>query len=300
MLELLESILPITSLIIALIAVLISYRSSRINRQRFELSRITDQAAYEAVKSTRVPAVDLSLTEIEFRQPTPRSGDSLLARMSVFEANQDDDSIEVVLYGAVANKVSQEILLTFFDHKLSQRREWYPQCNHDVVYLDGVEVGLGRAVLMPKEQRKLVWIDRRPRQQWIDLFNLHHPDKWGDRKSPPPALTFAERLRCLLGRPALLGLRVASAREQKIARIGFRLVAETRARERSSTTWIVEVIETPVVPGRNDKDEVVFADHLRVIKGPLDDPVVYSRFNFDVSLVSPEHQPVVMLSGRAR
>ena len=259
------SIVPFASPTVALVAAFFARRSSRAARQSLQLVRKTGQAAYETARAAHTPAVSLFLTEVQYRRPQAAEEEGIIgAEAARWVEHGDADSIEVVIRGRLVNNLPQEILLTCRDHPDSGRKLWYSYRNQSVFLLGSTEVELGRAVLSAGEEVAFTWIDRKPKNDWVDIYRLYCQSIFNDRDLRLPDLTPREVLSAVIHRYPL-GL----ARRDKVKRIGFRLVCEPRTQQRVATVWRAEVCRAPVeVTGRDQDNRVAFGESLETFTGP--------------------------------
>lgn len=276
-----QATLSIASPVIALISVFFVRRSSQAARKSLELARRTGQAAYESTKTGHSPAVNLFLTKIEYRHPTARVSKGIIGvEARRWATEREKDSLEVVIEGQLINTRAHEILLTCGDHENSGRSVWYSYRNQSVFILGGTEVELGHAILPPGREVSFVWIDRRPREEWIAIHNLHHRNTWGDPELEIPRLTPFEEIKSVIRREPLTW-----ARERKVKRSGFRIICESRMTQRMATVWEAEVVRPPVrAAGRDENDAITFEARTESLRGPLDDRVVHYRVDLDSTL----------------
>ncbi|RPK58542.1 hypothetical protein EES42_37585 [Streptomyces sp. ADI95-17] len=285
-----QEAISIASPTIALTSAFFVRRSSQTARRALALALKTGQTSYESTKAAYSPVVDLFLTKIEYRPPTPRELGSMLGAESRKWATEwDKDSPEVVIEGRIINKLPYEILLTCRDHENSGRKVRYSHRNQSVFIIGGHEIELGTIILPPEQETTFLWIDRRPREEWIAIHGLHARNMWNDPALKLPALTAIETIQAILRREPFTW-----RRERKVKRSGFRIICETRMKQRMVTVWEAEVIQGPVQPaGRNEDDSLAFEERKEVLGGPLDDRVVHYRVDFDTTLTSaipPKHQ----------
>ncbi|MFE7315668.1 hypothetical protein ACFU7T_21690 [Streptomyces sp. NPDC057555] len=276
-----QETLSIASPVIALISVFFVRRSSQAARKSLDLARRTGQAAYEAAKTGHSPAVNLFLTKIEYRHPKARDPKSLIGMEAEKWATEyEKDSLEVVIEGQLINTRPHEILLTCRDHENSGRSVRYPYRNQSVFILGGREVELGHTILPPGREVSFMWVDRRSREEWIAVYNLHHRNTWGDPEREIPRLTPFEAIKAAIRREPLTW-----ARERKVKRSGFRIVCESRMTQRMATVWEAEVIQPPIqVTGRDENGVITFEARTESLRGPLDDRVVHYRVDLDSTL----------------
>ncbi|MEV0781753.1 hypothetical protein AB0I52_01935 [Streptomyces sp. NPDC050423] len=287
--------LSIASPAIALTSAFFVRRSSRIARESLELTRRTGQAAYEVARSSHTPSVDLFLTKIEYREATAREFESMIGdEAHKWVREWEKDSLEVVLKGRLINTHPCEMLLTLRDHENSGREVWYRYRNQSVFLLDDEEVELGHAILQPEQEVTFTWIDRRSRDEWISIRNLHGRNMWNDPELEAPKLTALETVDAILRRKPL-----AWAKDSKVKRSGFQIVCEPRTSQRVATIWDAEIIQPPIqAAGRDESGAITFEARKETIAGPLDDRIVRYRADFDATLalaIPPKHR---YLSGR--
>ncbi|GAA4858710.1 hypothetical protein GCM10023222_07300 [Saccharopolyspora cebuensis] len=284
--------MSIASPVIALVALLYSRYSTRIARQSLGLSRKTAQVSYEEVASSRKPAASLFLDEIEYRRSDLETMRKVEARRH--QAEFDVDGLEVVIRGRLVNNLDQEILLTCRDHPHSGRSIWFSLKNESVFYVEGEEVRLADAVLPAGKEATFMWVDRRPKQDWINIYKLQNRNTWGDRELEIPRLSWYEVMRTLVRRE-----RLHQARQGKIDRSGFDLICEPRTTERVATVWFAEVVSVPVeITGRDENERITFGERIETVSGPLDDKTVYYRARFDSTLALVDVPKMRYLIGR--
>ncbi|MGW7753589.1 hypothetical protein ACWGK6_18985 [Streptomyces violaceusniger] len=281
---------------IALASVFFVRRSSQTARKALNLAYKTSQAAYESVKAANTPPVDLFLTQIEYRHATARPlGHMLGAEARACSNREDADSLEVVIRGRLVNNLSSEILLSCWDHPNSGRSTHFMHRNQSVFIIAGTEVRLAHAILLPKQEATFEWIDRKPRTDWINIYNLFTPSYHDDPELRIPRLTWIEILWALAHRK-----RLRWARFDKVRRAGFRIICETRSVHRVVAVWQAEVTRPPVeVAGRDEDDRIMFQDRIDTIRGPLDDRVVHYRLDYDSTLAQIDPPKHLWLPGRS-
>lgn len=235
------------------------------------------------------------LTEIQYREATARKLDGILGTEArEWATRHESDSLEVVIRGRLVNNLPNEILLTCRDHPASGRSVWYGHRNQSVFIIGGTEVELGESILSSRQEVTFEWIDRRSKEDWINIFNLHHRNLFNDPEFQIPRLTLLETIRAASRREPL-----DWARRSKVKRSGFQLVCEPRTTERVATVWKAEVKKVPVeVAGRDEHDRIVFGERKGTIQGPLDDSVVYYRATFDSTLALIDTPKRRVLAGR--
>ncbi|MBY8888640.1 hypothetical protein K7472_27910 [Streptomyces sp. PTM05] len=239
--------------------------------------------------------MNLFLTGLEHRAATARDLPGLLgAEACRWVREWDQESLEVVIEGRLVNTHPCEMLLTLRDHEDSGRRIWYTHRNQSVFLLDGEEVDLGHAILRPEQEVSFTWIDRRPREEWVAIHNLHERNRWKDPELELPKLTALETVRAILRRQSS-----EWARESKVKRSGFRIVCEPRTSQRVATVWSAEVIQPPIrTAGRDEDGAIVFEARKESVTGPLDDRIVHYRADFDPTLALVMTPKRRRLSGR--
>lgn len=289
--------LPYLAAAVALASAVFSYVSTSTARRGLAVARMTGQATYEGTRLSREPPLNLIIDSVSFREPTAVEYDSiLLAGESRAWAERDADHIEVVVCGRMRNNLGQELLVTFWEHPTDSREVTYQHRNHSVWRLDGRIVEFGRAVLSPKAQCSLTWVDRRPRTVWTEIYKLRQRNEWNDPELELPKLGLVDRLR-LLRRPGAAYARYLRAR--KIPRVGFQVIAETRATERVATVWTAEVTKAPIATaGRDEQGRVMVVADYQTIEGPIDDDVIYYRVAYDPVLASVDRPSTILLKGR--
>lgn len=291
--------LPYLALTVSIASAAFSYRSSRTARRQFVLASRTGQAAYEVTRLTRVSPLDLVIQSVAFRDATAveYEDERLLAAESVAWAERDTDHIEVVVRGRMKNNLGQELLLTFWDHPTSRREVWYEHRNHSNWHLDGGRpCRFGRAVIAAGAEHAFTWVDRRHRQEWELVYRVHSRSRRRDEELPLPRLRIADLPR-LLRHPTRDHVR--SLREQRLPRVGFRVIAEPRMHERVAAIWTAEVTKAPLFPGpRGESDHPVLEKDYRTFEGPIDDDVIYYRLGYDTVLASVNHASSMYLPGR--
>lgn len=195
---------------IALASAVIAYRSSRTARKSLDLAHKAAQAAYEDATADRLPAVSLFLTEAEYRRAAARDLDGILgSEARQWATGTDADSLEVVIRGRLVNNLPHEILLTCRDHFASGRIVWSMHRNQSVFIIGGAEVELGRTILPEEREVTFEWIDRRSKENWIDIYRLN-------QSSLLPRLTLFEVIRAFWRREPL-----DFARHNKVGISGF-------------------------------------------------------------------------------
>ncbi len=223
-----SNLLAVASPAIALTSVFFVRRSSATARKALNLAYKTGQSSYETARAASAPPVELFLTEIEYRHAAARDLTGLVgaeARRCV--AQEDADSLEVVVRGRLVNNLPREILLTLHDHRQSGRNRSFSHRNHSVFVIAGAEVELGEAVLSPEQEATFEWFDRRPRGDWINIHNLHTRNIWDAPELFLPRLTLGGTVRAIARREPLVW-----ARRNEIYRSGFRIICEPRNMQR--------------------------------------------------------------------
>ncbi|MFF3430095.1 hypothetical protein [Streptomyces sp. NPDC002602] len=243
----------------------------------------------------RMPPVSLFLTEIEYRRATARDLGGLIgAEARRWAADQEADSLEVVVQGRLVNNLPHEMLVTCRDHSNSGRSVWYAYRNQSAFIVNDTEVELGQLVLSAEQETTFTWIDRRPKSDWISIYKLHTLNRLNDPELGIPRLSLLDTVQTLFRRAPRDWVR-----RNKIKRSGFQIICEPRTAQRIATVWEAEVIKAPVeIAGRDEIDRLIFDDWIGMISGPLDDRVLHYRVRFDPTLAlinMPKHR---RLAGR--
>lgn len=282
---------------VGLISAFLSFLSIRTARRGLALARVTGQASFEGTRFNREPTLDLVLSSVTFRGPTRIDhADTLLSTESEKWLEVDADHIEVVVHGRIRNNHEQELLLTLRGHPVGRRNTWQEARNHEVWRLDGRVVNLGRAMLAANSEIEFTWIDRRPPELWAAIYNL----RAGSLRARPalklPWLSISDWL--FLARYPSVAF-AKSLRMRKCPRIGFQIIAETRATERMATVWTAEIVATPTttLDQRGDLRIGAVTDPW-TIRGPIDDDVIHYRVSYDPVLAPIDGRRIVTLPGR--
>ena len=286
-------VLAIASPLIALVSAFFALRSIKIARKSLDLSYKTAQANYEVSKNSSTPVVGLFLTGIEYRKPVAGETRNYIVNSMTCKSHIEfePDSLEVVVRGRLVNNTQHEILLTCRHHPNCGRTIYYSLRNQSVFIIGGTEVYLGRAVLPEGQEVTFEWIDRRPKSDWIDIYNLHTENFYNDPECRLPRLTWYEIVHALCLRRSLY-----LARREKVKRSGFLLVCESRIEERVATILRAEVVKPPIeTGGRGEDGRVFFEEWLGTLPGPLDDSVLLYRIGFDstLALINPSRRGTV-------
>jgi hypothetical protein len=233
-------------------------------------------------KVSFIPAVKLVLTEIEYRRVDP--------------SLNFPDSFEVVVQGRLVNNTQYDVLLTCRDHPNSGRDWRRPVDNEGVFFIGGNEVSLGWAVLAEEQEASFMWIDRRPKADCIDIYNLNNRHSWIEAPELNlPRLKWHEMPLALWRYRSFYW-----ARQEKVKRSGFLLACDSRMTERVTTVWQAEVVRTPIETfDRDENGKIVFKEWVGTLPGPLDDSILYYRIRFDSTLASVRPRKRSTVQGRA-
>ena len=289
-------VLAVASPLIALVSAFYARRSIKISRKSLDLSYKTAQANYEASKGSLKPMASLVLTEIEYRKPVAGETRSYSIDSKTYESHIEfePDSLEVVVRGRLVNLTQHEVLLTCRSHPNSGRTIYYSLRNQSVFILGGMEVHLGQAILPEGQQVTFEWIDRRPKDDWIGIYNLHHENFDNDPELRLPSLTPYEIVRAVCRLHSFHWVR-----SEKVKRSGFLLVCESRIAERVATILRVEVVKPPIeTGGRGEDGRIFFEEWLGTLSGPIDDSVLLYRVDFDSTLALINPPKLRTLPGR--
>jgi hypothetical protein len=239
----------------------------------------------------------LVVESVTFRGPTRiENGGFLLEAESQRWLEVESDHLEIVVKGQLRNSLDQELLLTLRDHPTSDRLIWYRHRNQDVWCLGGQPVELGRSVLAARSETMFTWTDRQPPEMWATLRRSRTADAGDTQARKAPRLHPSDLLMLARNpRPSF----AAALRAARLPRIGFRIVAETRASERLATIWNAEVRADPsTLYDRTKKKFFDPADGPYTIQGPIDDDVIRYRVSYDPVLASVDRRRMIRLVGR--
>lgn len=199
------------------------------------------------------------------------------------DALERDLHAEIVISGKLVNRSSVDALLTIRSTRSSKVR--YPLRNQGLFLLNGEDKH--RAVLKDGDTLSFTWVDRRPFEEWRRLHVATKPNNpFGDDDLKHPRLPFWTQARNVLKR---FGDPIEDAysdwASEVISESGFKVVAETRVRERVSAVWDVELSQAPMEPHSQDVDS---QQTLWKLNGgpdfPIDDDVVTYRCHQDATL----------------
>jgi hypothetical protein len=285
-----SALLSSVSPCVAVVSALYARRSARTASASLAVATITGEAAYEVARMSRTPAVSLLLTLVEYRASAGARKD--YGTLAEADASNDgpeadgrydrpeggrDDSLEVVVQGRLRNNRSDEVIVTCADHPNSVRTYYATAGNESVFLIDGAQVNW-QAILPGAQEVSFEWIDRRPRSDWIRLYELHGG-------MSVPVLTLLGLIRAIAIRSQL-----GFTRAQRERQSGFVLSCEPRATERVATIWRAEVIKAPVrTAGFDEHDRPVYINLTETVQGPFDDSVIKYRLDFgsNVTFLEP-------------
>lgn len=232
-----------------------------------------------------------NLRAAEAEGTTPNPVEKRSQSMTIEEAEKNDARVEIVIQGSLANKTSEEMLITI---RRMKRGGWRPLENECLLLVNGTNQE--RFILKSDQTVEFTWIDRKRLSDWRAIYHATETDaSTADPKFKRP-LHSPNLLRRMQGER---GIDVLEWDANERHHAGFDVVAESRMGARVATIWSFEPGRSAAVPDPAGSMSGMTSWKLQAnTEGPIDDQVIKYRCYYNSTLAQIDTPSTIHLPGR--